>query len=160
MKVYLVQHAKAKSKEEDPERPLSAAGRADIGKVAAYLAQNASLNIYQIYHSGKTRARQTAEILSDALHPAAELQEAADLQAMDDPSIWAKELPQMNGDVMLVGHKPYMPRLAGLLVCQDEEKQVVDFQKGGVVCLNRDSDEGWLVHWIVTPDVISSGTVT
>ena len=37
MKLYLVQHAKAVEKDVDSERPLSAEGRKDIEKVAAFL---------------------------------------------------------------------------------------------------------------------------
>jgi len=34
MRLYLIQHAKAKSKQENPARPLSRKGREDIRKVA------------------------------------------------------------------------------------------------------------------------------
>jgi len=37
MKLYLVQHAKAASKEVDPERPLTEEGHRDIQKVAAFI---------------------------------------------------------------------------------------------------------------------------
>lgn len=157
MKLYLVQHAKAKSKEEDPDRPLSDEGRADIGKVAAYVANNTPIKVEQIFHSGKTRARQTAEALAEALHPATEVGQSSDLKAMAEPSIWAKRLAETDRETMLVGHKPYMPKLAALLLCQDEAKTVVDFQKGGVVCLGRDSDNQWVVQWIVTPEIVKSG---
>jgi len=63
MRLYLVQHGKAKSKDEDPDRPLTDQGRNDIKKVAVFLAENAGLKVTSIYHSGKTRARQTAEVL-------------------------------------------------------------------------------------------------
>lgn len=157
MKLYLIQHAKAKSKEEDPDRPLSDQGQADIRKVAAYVAQNAPMQVRRIFHSGKTRARQTAEALAEALHSAGEIGATSDLKAMADPSDWAKRLAETDQETMLVGHKPYMPKLAGLLLCQDEEKEVVDFQKGGVVCLGRDSDNQWAVQWIVTPEIVKSG---
>ena len=38
MYLYLVQHGAAVSKEIDPERPLSQEGRAEVRKVASYLA--------------------------------------------------------------------------------------------------------------------------
>jgi phosphohistidine phosphatase len=37
MKLYLVQHGKAKSKEEDPDRPLSMDGLEETKKVASFL---------------------------------------------------------------------------------------------------------------------------
>ena len=68
MKVYLVQHAEAKSKEQDPERPLSDLGRRHAGQVAR-AAGRIGLEVEQIRHSGKTRARQTADIMGEALSP-------------------------------------------------------------------------------------------
>lgn len=156
MNLYLVQHAKAKSKEESPERPLTDEGYADIKKVAGYVAKHASIQINQIFHSGKTRARQTAEVLASALQPSDGVEEAAHLKALDDPSVWARRLSETDKNIALVGHKPYMPKLAALLLCQDENKTVVDFQKGGVVCLSRDAEDGWLIQWIVTPQIVSS----
>jgi len=67
MNLYLVQHAEAKRKEEDPERPLSEKGRVDIRKVAVYIAGHINIKVSAIIHSGKTRARQTAEALAEYL---------------------------------------------------------------------------------------------
>ena len=154
MKLYLVQHAKAKSKEEDPDRPLSAEGYADIRKVAAFVAEQANMNVHQIFHSGKTRARQTAEVLGEALRPVNGVLPASGLKALDDPADWASRLVEMNDEIILVGHKPYLPRLAALLICQDTETTVVDFAMGGVVCLVRDLEDRWSVRWMVTPDIV------
>jgi phosphohistidine phosphatase len=54
---------------------------------------------------------------------------------------------------MLVGHLPFLDRLAGLLVTGDADRSVVRFQKGGIVCLVR-QDEKWVVGWMATPDLI------
>ncbi len=35
MELYLVQHGEAKSKAEDPQRPLTQRGREDVARVAA-----------------------------------------------------------------------------------------------------------------------------
>ena len=154
MKLYLVQHAKAKSKEEDPDRPLSAEGYADIRKVAVFVAEQANMNVHQIFHSGKTRARQTAEVLGEALRPVNGVLPASGLKALDDPADWASRLVDMNDEIILVGHKPYLPRLAALLICQDTETTVVDFTMGGVVCLVRNLEDRWSVRWMVTPDIV------
>ena len=79
MNLYLVQHAEARPKKEDPKRPLSEKGRADIQKVAAYAARHTSIELGQINHSGKTRARQTAEALAEFLQPAEGVSQVADL---------------------------------------------------------------------------------
>ncbi len=39
MNTYLVQHAEAKTEEENPERPLTTKGRDDIGRVARLAAE-------------------------------------------------------------------------------------------------------------------------
>ena len=53
MRLYLVQHAEPKRKEEDPARPLSETGRKVIHKMAAYLKDHANIQIGTIFHSGK-----------------------------------------------------------------------------------------------------------
>ncbi len=52
MQVYLVQHGLAKSKEEDPARPLTAAGRDEVERVATAAA--AALGLLAL---SRTRAR-------------------------------------------------------------------------------------------------------
>ena len=66
MAYYFVQHGIALAKEQDIERPLSPEGRVGVLSVAKHLKQcNISLNT--ICHSGKTRARQTAELFAQQL---------------------------------------------------------------------------------------------
>lgn len=154
MKVYLVQHAEAKSKEEDPDRPLSDRGRAEIRTVAAYVAEHADIEVNQIYHSGKTRARQTAEVLAAALHSADGIDQVDDLSPLAEPSVWAARLAGMTDDAMLVGHLPHLSKLAGLLLCQDETNGVVAFHMGRIVCLSRAESGDWSVRWMVTPEIV------
>lgn len=155
MNLYLVQHADALSKEEDPDRPLSTQGRADVSNIAAYLHQRISrVHVKQIFHSPKTRARQTADALSQALEPAERVKEDPDLGGGDDPAIWARRLADMQADVMLVGHMPHLRKLASLLLSGDEDVKIIDFQNSGVVHLRRDEADEWTVRWIITPQII------
>lgn len=155
MKLYLVQHAQAKSKQEDPERPLSEQGQHDIRKVAAFVAKHGDVRVRQINHSGKTRAKQTAEVLAGTLHPLEGIAQATELEPMAEPSAWATRLASMDEDVMLVGHLPHLSKLAARLVCQNELQKVIDFQMGGVVCLFRDKPGVWSVRWLVTPEIVA-----
>ncbi|MHC4736631.1 MAG: SixA phosphatase family protein [Planctomycetota bacterium] len=66
MKLYLVQHAKAASKDVDSERPLTEEGRQDIQKVATFI-KPLNLSVDYLWHSTKTRAIQTAEILAEVV---------------------------------------------------------------------------------------------
>ncbi len=154
MYLYLVQHAEAKSKQEDPERSLSEKGIDQISRVAAYVAKHTAMKLHHIIHSGKARAQQTAEILAKALPPADDLGISSNLAPMAAPSLWADRLVDMHLDVMLVGHLPHLSKLASFLVCQDENQTVVDFQNAGVVCLQRDDAGAWSVQWVVIPEIV------
>lgn len=57
MRLYLVQHAAAKSEEEDPARPLSGRGAGRISeRWARYLKEHVDIRVEEIKHSGKLRA--------------------------------------------------------------------------------------------------------
>ena len=66
MTLYLVQHGEAKAEAEDPEWPLTARGRDDIGCLAALLART-GVRVARLDHSGKRRAQETAELLAAAV---------------------------------------------------------------------------------------------
>lgn len=154
MRLYLVQHAEAKSEEEDPARPLTEKGLADIKKVALYLKEHADIKVAQINHSGKTRAEQTAQALAEALAPPRGIAKAEGLEPLADPRLWAERLARLDEDTILVGHLPHLSRLASRLICGDEERKVVSFQMGGVVCLERDAEGNWSVRWALTPELV------
>jgi len=47
-----------------------------------------------------------------------------------------------------------LSKLSALLLCQDEEKKVVNFQRGGIVCLGRDESGLWSINWMVIPEFL------
>lgn len=153
MRLYLVQHAAAKPKEDDPDRPLSAQGRVDIDRMATFLARN-DVALESIRHSGKTRAAQTADVLSDRLQPVAGVSAVEGLKPLDDPMPWAERLKGEQDNLMLVGHLPFVARLAALLVAGDPNVEVVRFQPGGVLCLERDDAGAWAIAWLVVPSLL------
>lgn len=154
MLLYLVQHGEARKEEEDPARGLTEKGMDDVWKVAADV-RNTITRVSRIFHSGKTRAMQTAQILADHLKPEKDISQTDGLAPMDDPEVWARRLGGMNEDIMLVGHLPYLAKLAGLLLCGDKEKMFVDFKMGGIVCLKRFEDGRWTVEWVIVPEMVT-----
>jgi phosphohistidine phosphatase len=151
MKLYLVQHAEAKSKEEDPDRSLTKEGQRNA-KAVAVLAAKLGLGVMQVRHSGKTRAEQTATILAEEVHPRQGILARTDMGPLDDVAPVAAELTESGESVMLVGHLPFMERLAGQLVVQDPERPVVSFRNASIVCLTK-NEEHWQVSWILTPEM-------
>ncbi|MEJ2069681.1 MAG: phosphohistidine phosphatase SixA [Syntrophobacterales bacterium] len=153
MFLYLVQHAEAKGKEEDPARDLTEKGRQDVERVARYL-KGLEVQVRQIFQSGKTRAHSTANILAAQVNPVAGVSEAPGLAPLDDPGIWAERLQNLDEDIMLVGHLPHLGRLAALLLSGDQERSVVNFQMGGVVRLGRLDAGQWAIDWMVVPAMV------
>jgi len=154
MTLYLVQHAQAKPKEEDSQRPLSDKGRADIRKVATFLGKRGTVQVNRTLHSGKLRARQTAEALAERLKATGSVSETDGLAPLDDPAVWAGRLAKLDEDLILVGHLPHMGKLAALLLTDDAEQPVIRFQMGGVVCLERDEEDIWSLRWMVVPELL------
>ncbi|PMP98115.1 MAG: phosphohistidine phosphatase SixA [Thermodesulfobacterium geofontis] len=153
MKLYLVQHGIPKPESEDPRKPLSEIGKTEVEKVSQAL-KKAGIKISKIFHSGKLRAKQTAEIIGDYLNPSEGIGEAEGLNPLDPPEIWAKKLSDFKDPLMLVGHLPHLQKLCSLLVIGDSEKPIVRFRQSGVIALERDEKGNWIISWTLYPDFI------
>lgn len=153
MLLYLVQHAEAKREEEDPARGLTEKGLQDIIKVAVHV-RRLNPTVVKIFHSGKTRALQTTQVLAEHLRSVKGITEIDGLAPMDEPEIWKGRITQVGEDIALVGHLPHLGRLASLLLCGDKERNIIDFKMGGIVCLKRFEDGHWTVEWMITPEVV------
>lgn len=157
MRVHLVQHGEAKPEAEDPERSLTARGAAEVAWVAREAIAVLGVVPSRVVHSGRTRARQTAELW--AALAACPLEQAEGLGPTDDPGVWAGRLAPaataLDG-VMLVGHLPHLGRLAGLLVAGDADRPVVRFRQGGLVVLEH-GDAGWEVAAVLPPSLGTGG---
>lgn len=122
--------------------------------MAAFLGDR-GIQVSRILHSGKLRARQTAEALAKRLKAPGGVSETDGLNPLDDPAVWAERLATEREDLMLVGHLPHMSRLAALLLAGDADQPIVQFQMGGVVCLSRDDEGRWSVDWLVVPQILT-----
>lgn len=151
MLLYLVQHGTAKSKEEDPDRPLTAEGRLEVDSVMLLMMRYGAITAARVVHSGKLRAAETAQLIAAKLD--AEVEEAEGLKPMDDPGIWADRLADEPQDTLLVGHMPHLSRLASRLLCGDPDAGLVEFTNGGVVCLRLEDGE-WSLRWSVPPSLV------
>lgn len=152
MAIYLVQHGLSLSKEEDPARGLAKAGIESV-RLIGDVAANYSVKVKSIVHSGKTRARQTAELFATALEPQEGVASRAGLAPLDEVEPLAAELDPAS-DMMLVGHLPFMERLVSYLTTGSTENRVFKFQNGGIVCLDKESgDDRWYIKWALMPEI-------
>jgi phosphohistidine phosphatase len=140
--VFLVHHADAVSPDVDAQRPLSERGRMHAERLAADAARR-GVKPEVVWHSGKLRARQTAEALWRACNPLAEFSAMRGLQPNDAPEFVRDQLAGESRDVMLVGHMPNLERVHGLLLRHAEREP---FPLHGLVALELDRN-AWIERW-------------
>ena len=155
MQIYLVQHGESRPEEIDPERRLTESGAHGVQKVADFFRRGGGLEVDTIWHSGKPRAQQTAELLA----PGTRADERAVMQhdglaPKDAVEPIKRELERGNSNVMIVGHLPFLGRLASLLVTGSADNGVVAFQFGCVVCLKREDGAKWRLEWMIGPKLL------
>ncbi|MDH4217893.1 MAG: phosphohistidine phosphatase SixA [Candidatus Aminicenantes bacterium] len=148
MKLYLIQHGLALAKEEDPERPLSTQGKAQTQRTAEYL-KSRSIKVDTIWHSTKLRAVQTAEIIAEVL-PCGKIQARDDMNPLDTVEKLPEEILASNKDIMIIGHLPFLQKLADRLLTGSEESKIIAFKNSGVVSL--DYGEECQIDWLVSPE--------
>jgi phosphohistidine phosphatase len=151
MRIYLVQHGESKSEEDDPQRHLTDRGVDEVRRVADFL-RPLELEVDTVWHSGKTRAQQTGELLAEVLR--ARLVERAGLGPKDQVAATKEALEQTGGNLIIVGHLPFLGKLAALLVTGSEANEIVEFQFGSVVCIERRDGVKWKVAWMITPALL------
>jgi len=153
MKLYLVQHGEAKPEVEDPERPLTDRGMDEVNRVAS-AARGLNIQPSKLFHSDKLRAMQTAARIAEGLgFPEEIIQEARGLHPTDNIRPWIERIQEVSKDLMIVGHLPFLERLASFLLCGDESTRLILFRHGGIVCLVQKEDRAWAVGWILVPEM-------
>ena len=152
MKLYLLQHGDSLAEEVNPERPLSEAGMKDIEKLGKFL-EDIDITFSNIFHSGKLRAKQTAEMIAKCISYPKPVEAHAGLNPNDEVFIVANELDKLKGDTLLVGHLPYMSKLVGHLVSGEKNQTLVSFEPGTLVCLEKTLNF-WAIYWIIRPQLI------
>jgi phosphohistidine phosphatase len=145
MRLYLVHHGEAVGPEVDARRPLSPFGRSAVERLAADAALKGAKPAV-VWHSGKLRAKQTAEAFWRSCNALAEFSAARNLQPDDQPQWMADELRGETRDILIAGHFPHLPRLLALLLKEDDA--AVNFPPHGVVALvTEDDGVTWKEMW-------------
>ena len=150
---FFAQHGLAVDKSIDAERPLSKEGIAQTRAIAQQLLA-AGVNISKIFHSGKLRAQQTAEIFAQTL--------SINITAIHvgfSPNDDAKQtkLQLTEQDALYIGHLPHLDKLASLLVSGNEDGGVLMFHNSAVVCLESDaSKNNYSIQWYLSYNLVSN----
>jgi phosphohistidine phosphatase len=144
VRLLLVHHGDAVSPVIDTQRPLSVVGRDQ----AERMAEEAKARDFQpaaIWHSGKLRARETAQPFL-RLNPFAQFKMVRGLLPEDPPEMIRDALREEDRDIVLVGHMPSMPAIAQRLAGSDE------FPAHGIMALEtKDGGLTWKELWRARP---------
>jgi phosphohistidine phosphatase len=144
--LYLVHHGEAVGPDVDPRRPLSVRGRESVERLARQAAARGARPSF-VWHSGKLRARQTAEAFWRECNALAAFSATRDLQP-DDPPAWIRDrLRAQPDDVLIAGHFPHLPRLSALLKGEPDAAPGA-FPLHGVVAFETlDEGQAWQELW-------------
>ncbi len=155
MRLYLVQHGEAVAKELDSDRPLSEQGREDIIRLAKWLEQR-GVEVGEIRHSGKTRARQTAELLTPLLQTDGQICQQDGLAPNDPPKVLLRSIETRKADLLVVSHLPFVARAVAAAVTREPDRPMVRFQPGSVAGLECDNHRIWRITLFIPPGFLDS----
>lgn len=160
MNLYILRHGLAEELDprrfaKDSERPLTSKGERKMWKIAEAI-EALGISFELILFSPYVRARQTAEIVADALGVGKRLEPSDSLT----PDGSVKDLlTSINArkprcvEVLVVGHEPYLSELISLLVWGEVGCSVL-MKKGGLCKLSTDHLEAGrcaTLEWLLTP---------
>jgi phosphohistidine phosphatase len=147
--VFLVHHAHSVAADVDHMRPLSSRGQQQATRVAeAALRSGAKPAV--IWHSGKLRARQTAEAWLRIVNPFATFSAVRGLRPDDDPETIATALAAEQQDLAIASHMPLLPALLHRLMTGRRDRMSAEFPSNGCVAVERNGDL-WIERWRTAP---------
>ncbi len=158
MNLILWRHAEAEelpdplslSRNADLQRPLTRRGRKQADASAAWLRAQLPANT-RVLCSPALRTRETATALSSHPEIVDALTPGADVSAVLAAIGW----PQGDENVVVVGHQPWIGRVASLLLAGTEQNWSV--RKSGIWWLTsrtRESDEQTVLRAVINPEFL------
>lgn len=130
-------------------RPLSDRGRVEVDMLAQKAAARGTKPDI-IWHSGKLRARQTAEAYWKHCNALASFSSTRGLQPTDPVNWIVDSIAGESKHILLAGHFPHFPRLLGCLTSGNPQAHPVDFPLNGIVAL-EEVDGKWIERWRMKP---------
>ena len=160
MNLFILRHGIAVERgtpgyERDADRPLTPKGERRLGQIADAM-EAMGLTFDVILSSSYVRARQTAEIVADALGLKKKLEFSEALTPGGDARALIAALNKLDPrpeNVLLVGHEPYLSELISTLTSGDAHV-VIDFKKGGLCKLEVETlrpGRCATLAWLLTP---------
>ena len=139
----------------DDVRPLSPVGIQEAGAVGELLKLSDEIPDI-IYHSPLLRSRQSANLVAEKMKFNGVICEHDGLLPDDSASSFEEMLPaNLIGDILVVGHLPFLWNLASYLLTGSEGELGIRFTTGSIICLERSSTlMEWNLRYYVTAKLI------
>jgi phosphohistidine phosphatase len=75
------------------------------------------------------------------------------LNPNDDIRPWVERISAEAEDLMIVGHLPFLEKLASFLVFGNERTKAVLFRYSAIICLEKKEAGRWAVDWVLKPEM-------
>ena len=163
MNLYLMRHAIAADADEnteDHQRPLTEKGRKKLSKIARNL-EKLELKFDAILTSPSLRARQTADLVADALDiKSKNVLETENLAPLGFADKLVEEINTREPleNLLIVGHEPYLSQLIGMLLAGDASLRF-EMKKAGLCKLSMDQlvyGRCATLEWLLTPSQLTA----
>lgn len=159
MNLYILRHGiavehGAAGYEDDDQRPLTGKGERKIWVITEAM-KALEISFDSILSSPLVRARQTAEIVAEALKAKKRMELTDTLSPQESAKPLIEYLDEQGSvdDVLLVGHEPFLSRLISLLISGDSESSIL-LKKGGFCKLSTQElrhGQCATLEWLLTP---------
>lgn len=151
-----------KTKLDDAFRPLTVKGRRRLEKMSRMMKKRWIKNLDLIITSPYTRARQSAQIISQVFDEQKVI-ECAELVPQSPPQAFVKWMKSQNfkgNTFAIVGHEPNLSLLATYLLAGNEYA-FLEFKKAGLMCLEVDmvkslGPSSAQLQWFIAPKTVLS----
>ena len=140
---------------KDTDRPLSAKGKQRMWRLTEAM-RTMELTFDVVVSSPLLRARQTAQIVTEALELRRKLVLTDQLAPAGNPKLLIEQITAQSPrakNILLVGHEPYLSELIALLI-SGGTMALIDLRKGGLAKLEVEKlrfGRCATLAWLLTP---------
>jgi phosphohistidine phosphatase len=168
IQLILIRHSVAQEREEfskktkmdDAFRPLTFKGCRRLEKMTGLMKRRWVKNFDLVITSPYTRARQSAEIISQ-VYSELKIKESSELVPQSPPQAFVKWIKSQNfkgSTFAIVGHEPNLSLLATYLLAGNEYA-FLEFKKAGMMCLEVDTlkslgPSSARLQWLMSPKLV------
>ena len=114
--------------------------------------QNMGVHLGKIFHSGKSRAQQSAVIIAETLSPDLQPLQTQGLGPGDDPAAIVEDFEQIDENILIASHMPFVSRLCSILLTGTNDAEFAS-TPGTLFCLEK-AEGKWRLAFMLRPDFL------